>query len=227
MKRLKQAFECTIPVLLGYLFVGIAFSILMKEKGFSLWHSVFMSIFVYAGAMQFASIDLLANHAGIIQVAILTLFVNIRHIFYGLSLMKPFHSMKNEKLYFIHSLSDETYSLLCMNPDFDYKFMLLIGLLNHLYWIVGTLLGCLLSEFIFFDTTGIDFAMNALFIVVFIEQWKSTNNHIYSILGLLISFSCLLIFGKDQMVLTSMILILLSLFVYRKLEVNYENSCSK
>ena len=141
MKKLRKAFELTIPVMLGYLFVGIAFSILMKEKGFSLWHSVFMSIFVYAGAMQFASIDLLANNAGIIQVALLTLLVNIRHIFYGLSLMNPFHSMKNEKIYFIHSLSDETYSLLCMNPDFDYKFMLLIGLLNHFYWIIGTFIG--------------------------------------------------------------------------------------
>ena len=224
MKKLRKAFELTIPVMLGYLFVGIAFFFLLKEKGFSLWHSVFMSIFVYAGAMQFASIDLLANNAGIIQVALLTLLVNIRHIFYGLSLMNPFHSMKNEKIYFIHSLSDETYSLLCMNPDFDYKFMLLIGLLNHFYWIIGTFIGSLLSEFIFFDTTGIDFAMNALFIVVFIEQWKSTDNHIYSLFGLLISFVCLLLFGKDQMVLTSMILILLSLFVYRNWRFKYENS---
>ena len=227
MKQLKKAFELTIPVLLGYLFVGIAFAILMKEKGFSLWHSVFMSIFVYAGAMQFASIELLSTNAGIIQVVLLTLLVNIRHIFYGLSLMNPFHLMKKEKAYFIHSLSDETYSLLCMNPNFDYKFMLLIGVLNHSYWVLGTFIGSILSEFIFFDTKGIDFAMNALFIVVFIEQWQSTKNHIYSWMGLGISFTCLVIFGKNQMVLTSMILILLSLLAYRNWRAKYENSCKE
>lgn len=226
MNRLKKAFELTIPVMLGYLFVGIAFSILMKEKGFTWIHSLCMSVFVYAGAMQFAAIDLLSTNANILQVALLTLLVNIRHIFYGLSLMNPFHEMKKEKAYFIHSLSDETYSLLCMNSNYDYKFMLLIGLFNHIYWIIGTLIGSLLSEFIFFDTTGIDFAMNALFIVVFLEQWKSSDEHIYSIIGLLISFICLIVFGKDQMVITSMILILLSLLGWNRWRI-YENKSKK
>lgn len=213
----KKALQLTSPVFFGYIFVAIAFALLMKEKGMTIWHSLSMSIFVYAGAMQFAAIELIVSGVSLIQVAFMTLLVNIRHIFYGLSLMKPYREMKHEKVYFIHSLSDETYSLLCMNKEYDTKLMLMIGLLNQSYWVSGTLIGSLIGEVIAFDTTGIDFAMNALFLVVFIEQWQSSKEHVPALVGLFSTLLCLVIFGKENMVVMSMILILFSLFVYRRM----------
>ena len=221
-KIIKEAFIATIPIMLGYIFVAIAFSIVMKEKGFGMIYCLLMSVFVYAGAMQFAGIELLFSSANIIQVALMTLMVNIRHIFYGLSLMEEYKSLKKEKFYFIHMLSDETYSLLCMNKNKDKTYILLVGLFNHSYWVIGTIIGCILSELICFDTSGIDFAMNALFIVVFLEQILSSKDKIPSILGIVLTFICLLLFGKDNMVVTSMILILISLIFYRKKGDKYE-----
>ena len=167
----KKAFHLTIPIMMGYVFVAVAFSILMNEKGMPPLYSLLMSVFVYAGSMQFAAVELLSSAAGLLQVAFMTLMVNMRHIFYGLSLMEPYQKMGREKFYFIHTLSDETYSLLCTQDKNDRTLLLMIGLFNQLYWIMGTLIGSMLSEWLFFDTTGIDFAMNALFIVIFIEQW--------------------------------------------------------
>lgn len=214
----KRAFHLTIPVMMGYVFVAVAFSILMNEKGMSPLYSLLMSVFVYAGSMQFAAVELLCGGAGLFQAAFMTLMVNIRHIFYGLGLMEPYQKMKKEKFYFIHSLSDETYSLLCTQDKSDKTLLVLIGAFNQLYWVIGTLLGSLLSEWLFFDTTGIDFAMNALFIVIFIEQWQSSSRHLPAVLGVVLSLLCLIVFGKDQMVLMSMILILASLLALRKIE---------
>ena len=219
---LKESFLSTIPVMLGYIFVAIAFSIVMKEKGFGMSYCLLMSIFVYAGAMQFAGVELLAASANLFQVALLTLMVNIRHIFYGLSLMDEYKSMKLEKYYFIHSLSDETYSLLCMKKNINKSYILLVGLFNQSYWVIGTFIGCMISNVIPFDTTGIDFAMNALFIVVFLEQIQSSKDKIPSLLGILITLICLILFGKDSMIITSMILILISLLAYRKIGEKYE-----
>lgn len=217
-EKIKKAFHLTIPVMMGYVFVACAFSILMKEKGMNPLYSLLMSIFVYAGSMQFVAITLLSEKAGLVQAALMTLLVNIRHIFYGLSLMEAYQKMKKEKYYFIHTLSDETYSLLCTQDQKDPELLILIGAFNQFYWVAGTLLGSLLSEWLFFDTTGIDFAMNALFIVVFIEQWESCKWHLPSLLGVVLSLLSLFIFGKDQMVLMSMILILGSLLALSKMK---------
>lgn len=221
-KIIKQAFISTIPVMLGYIFVAIAYALVMKEKGFGITYCLLMSIFVYAGAMQFAGVELLYTSANLIQVAFMTLMINIRHIFYGLSLMDEYKQMKHEKYYFIHSLSDETYSLLCINKNNDKRYILLVGLFNQSYWVIGTLIGCILSKMIPFDTTGIDFAMNALFIVVFMEQFLSSKDKTPSMIGLMMSLICLFVFGKDNMVFTSMILILISLLAYRKIGEKYE-----
>ena len=215
---IKKAFQLTFPVMMGYIFVAIAFAVLMKEKGLSPLYSLLLSIFVYAGAMQFAAVELLSSGAGILSAAIMTLMVNIRHIFYGLSLIEPYKKMKKEKYYFIHSLSDETYSILCTQDKNDRPLLLLIGLFNQLYWIAGTLIGSWLSEYLFFDTTGIDFAMNALFLVIFVEQWQSVEHHFPATLGIVLSLVCLVVFGQNQMVIMSMILILASLLAYRKLK---------
>ena len=215
-KIIKQAFHLTIPIMLGYIFVAIAFSLVMQEKGYGLGYCLLMSIFVYAGSMQFAGIGLLVNQTNLIHVAMMTLMVNIRHIFYGLSLMEPYKKMKNEKFYFIHSLSDETYSLLCMHAHEDKKLLLCIGLLNQLYWVIGTILGCLIGQIIPFDTSGIEFAMNALFIVIFLEQFLSCEDHLPSFIGIIVSLICLLLFKADRLVFTSMFCILFSLIIYRK-----------
>lgn len=217
-KLLKKAFHLTIPIMLGYLFVAIAFSLVMQEKGYGIGYCLLMSIFVYAGSMQFAGIELLVNQTNLISVAIMTLMINIRHIFYGLSLMEPFKKMKLEKFYFIHSLSDETYSLLCMHTHEDKNLLLCIGLFNQMYWVIGTIFGCLIGHLITFDTSGIDFAMNALFIVIFLEQFLSCEDHLPSLMGILISLICLLLFKADGLVFTSMFCILFSLIIYRRVK---------
>ncbi|HAS74583.1 MAG TPA: branched-chain amino acid ABC transporter permease, partial [Clostridiales bacterium UBA8960] len=174
-KMIKIAWPLTIPVMLGYLSVGMAFGLLVVKSGIGLWLGVLMSFTVYAGAMQFVAIQILTSPISLIQVALMTLFVNIRHLFYGLSFIDAFKKFGWKKQYLIFGMTDETYSLLCSVADKESvdteSLYFAIAIMNQSYWIVGTLLGGLLAGVITFDTKGIDFAMTALFVVIFIEQW--------------------------------------------------------
>lgn len=196
-KTFKQAFVQTIPVLCGYLFLGIAFGVLLQQAGFGAPWAFFISLFVYAGSMQFVLVDLLAGGASLPRTALMTLMINFRHIFYGLSLIERFRGMGASKPYLIHALTDETYSLLCLNSSKDTSdekpLILCISLLNHCYWIAGSVIGGLLGAVIPFDTTGIDFAMTALFVVIFVEQWKESRCHLPALIGggcALVSLAC-------------------------------------
>lgn len=217
---IKTAFPYTVPVLLGYLSIGIAFGLLFQNAGYNYIWAFFISLFVYAGAMQFIAVSFFSGGLGLIQIAIMTLVVNFRHIFYGLSFLERFSKMGFNKWYMAFALTDETYSLLCgikppENVD-DKKFLLCVAFLNQFYWIAGSVIGALAGSMITFNTQGMDFAMTALFIVIFIDQWKLYRTHIPALSGILCSIAVLLAVGPGNLVIPSMVLIVLCLMLMRK-----------
>lgn len=215
VKALKAAFPVTIPVMMGYLFIGVAYGVLMAGKGNALIWTFLMSLFVYAGSMQFVAVNFFAGPLNWAAVVIMTLMVNVRHVFYGLSMLPKFRDMGKKKPYMIFSLTDETFSLLCsanvpegVNRNW---FLLFISLLDQLYWIVGSMLGGIAGSLIPFNTRGIDFAMTALFVVIFTEQWESSKEHLPAIVGVAVSIVCLILFGASNFILPSMMGIVLVL----------------
>ncbi len=217
---LKAAFPNTIPVMMGYLFLGFAFGVLLQTKGYSFIWAILMSLFIYAGSMQFVAINFFAGGISMLSMALMTLMVNIRHVFYGLAMLTKFKDTGKKKPYLIFSLTDETFSLLCSAkaPEGVNKnwFLFFISLLDQIYWIAGSALGGLLGSILPFNTKGIDFAMTALFVVIFVEQWKSNKNHVPALTGLVGSAVCLLIFGTSNFILPSMAVIVLVMTVFRK-----------
>lgn len=219
-KALRAALPCTLPVLMGYIFLGIAFGVLLAEKGFSPLWAFFMSVFIYAGSMQFVAISLLTAAFSPLSTFLMTIMVNARHLFYGLSMLTPFEKMGKLKPYMVFSLTDETYSLLCgikVPEGVDKKwFFFFISLFDQLYWIAGSCIGAMAGNLIPFDSTGIDFAMTALFLVIFVEQWESASTHLPALLGIGITLVCLLVFGADNFLLFSMAGILAALLLLKK-----------
>lgn len=219
-QAIKAAFPVTIPVLLGYLSIGIAFGLLFENAGYHFIWAFFMSLVVYAGAMQFIAVSFFYGGIGLIQIAVMTIVVNVRHIFYGLSFLDRFNGMGLKKWYMAFALTDETYSLLCgmkapSHVD-EKKFFLCVAMLNQSYWVLGSVIGSLAGSLITFDTTGMDFAMTALFIVIFIDQWKAYASHIPALIGLGCTIAALQMIGPDNLVIPSMILIVVALMLARK-----------
>lgn len=218
--NVRYAFRRSLPVMAGYVVLGTGFGILLETKGYSVWWALAMSAFIYAGSMQYVAIDLLAGGASLISAAVMTLMVNARHLFYGISMIDRYKETGKKKPYLIFSLTDETYSLVCSGdvPEGvnQKKYFFWVSLFNQCYWVAGSLLGALLGSFLNFNTAGIDFSMTALFLVVFIEQWKSTTNHLSALTGVGISIICLFIFGADQFLIPSMILITGFLALFRR-----------
>lgn len=210
MEELKFAFKRTIPILLGYITLGIAFGILLQQAGFGWLWALLISTIVYAGSMQFVMITFLDGGISLLSVILMTLSVNSRHMFYGISFIERFKSMGKARPYMIFSLTDETYSLLCgtrlPSSVNENKVTLLMSALDQSYWVIGSVLGNLLGNIIPFDTTGIDFAMTALFVVIFTEQWLSSDSHIPTYIGLFSGILCLVIFGPGNFILPSLIL---------------------
>ncbi|MDO4541913.1 MAG: AzlC family ABC transporter permease [Bacillota bacterium] len=223
----KVAFPHTIPVLLGYIFMGMAFGILLTSKGYSFVWAFFMALTMFAGTGQFVAINLLAPGMTLAQVFIMEIMVNARHVFYGLSLIDKFKNMGWRKAYMIFALTDETYALLTSAkapPGIgEKKFYFLIAILDQSYWIIGCTLGGLIGSLIHFDTTGIDFVMTALFIVIALDQWKEAKSHLPAITGLAGAFFCLLIFGPDSFLIPALLVILLAItFCRRPIEAKEE-----
>ena len=218
----KAAFPHTIPVLTGYLFIGIAFGVMFADKGYNFLWAGLMSLLVYAGSGQYLAVNFFDPSVSFLQVIFLTFMVNVRHIFYGLSLLDKFKVSGKKKPYMIFSLTDETYSLyfLTKTPlDVDEgKFLFALATLNQSYWIVGSMIGALAGTLIPFNSKGIDFAMTALFIVIFVEQWFEKKNRFPAIVGVVASLICLLIFGKDGFILPSMIVIMVILLSNHRTE---------
>lgn len=218
-KALKSAFPHTLPVLTGYLFIGMAFGILLSTKGYHFGWAILMSTFIFAGSMQFVTINLLASSFNMINVVFMTLMINARHLFYGLAMLDKFKNIGKKKPYMIFSLTDETFSLLCgVEPPKGIDegwFYLFIAILNHIYWIIGSAIGGIIGSVISINTQGIDFVMTALFVVIFMNQWEENKNHIPAIIGIIASFICLVIFGVNNFILPSMIIILIALTILR------------
>jgi len=216
-KTLRFAFLQSVPVLFGYLFLGTAFGILLQKAGYNFIWAFFTSLTVYAGSLQFVIVTFLSAGAALTTVALMTLFINSRHIFYGLSFIEKFKKTGKAYPYMVFSLTDETYSVLCSLkvPDDmnEGTVMFLIALLNQSYWIIGSVLGSLIGQMIPFDVTGIDFSMTALFVVIFLEQWKTSKTHLPALMGFACSIFFLLLLGPDKFLLPSLIttVLLLSL----------------
>ena len=208
-QTVRFAFYKTIPVLLGYLFLGLAFGLLLQEAGYSFWWALLSSGIVYAGSIQFVLVEFLNCGTGFLTVEVMTLLINSRHAFYGLSFVEKFRKMKTYP-YMIFSLTDETYSLLCSLkvPEGidEKKAMFLIALFDQLYWVTGSVLGAALGQVLPFDMTGIDFAMTALFVTIFVDQWREAKSHLPAIVGLCSAAVCLLIFGGSNFILPSLII---------------------
>ena len=223
-QTVRFAFYKTIPVLLGYLFLGLAFGLLLQEAGYSFWWALLSSGIVYAGSIQFVLVEFLSGGTGLLTVAVMTLLINSRHAFYGLSFVEKFRKMKTYP-YMIFSLTDETYSLLCSLkvPEGidEKKAMFLIALFDQLYWVAGSVLGAALGQVLPFDMTGIDFAMTALFVTIFVDQWREAKSHLPAIVGLCSAAVCLLIFGGSNFILPSLIITVGILMAQRgRLETN-------
>ena len=219
---LRRAFVATLPVMAGYVVLGTGFGILFQSKGYGLLWAAAMSLFVYAGSMQYLAVDLLTGGVSLIAAAVTTLMVNARHLFYGISMIDKYQNMGTCKPYLIFGLTDETYSLNCVDLPADITnpplYYFLVTVLDQSYWVLGTVIGSLLGQIIPFSTEGIDFSLTALFITVFVEQWKSTKDHVPAIIGLASSVVCLLIFGTGNFLIPTMVLITLCLTIYRKTE---------
>ena len=217
---LKKAFKDRLPILAGYLALGIGFGVLLHSKGYSFLWALLMSCTIYAGAGQYAAVDLLSGGASLITTAVMTLIINARHFFYGFSLLDKYKGTGKAKPYMIFALTDETYSLVCTAkiPEGidEKKYYLFISILDQLYWISGCTIGALLGTFIPFDSTGIDFAMTALFVVIFVEQWLDTKEHLPAILGAATTLVCLFIFGAQYFIIPSMAFIAVELVIFRK-----------
>ncbi|MDR1017667.1 MAG: AzlC family ABC transporter permease [Lachnospiraceae bacterium] len=216
----RRAFPYTIPVLTGYLFIGIAFGVMYSAKGYNFLWAILMSILVFAGSGQYLAVNFFVPGISFLHIIFMELLLNIRHMFYGISLLEKFHRAGKKRWYLIFGLTDETYSLLATTkvPDDvdEDKFLFAITLLNQSYWVLGSGIGALAGDIIPFPTEGIDFAMTALFVVIFVEQWLDKSNRRPAILGLIASFVSLQIFGGDRFVLPSMLIVIFFLFVGRK-----------
>ena len=219
-RALAAAFPITIPVMVGYLFLGVAFGVLLQKNGYGVFWAILMSAVIYAGSMQFLAINFLTPGVGVLSIIFMTLMVNIRHIFYGLSMLERFRGTGKKNPYLIFSLTDETFSLLCSaDPPQGVDrglFYFFISLLDQVYWVAGSALGGLAGALLSFNTKGIDFAMTALFVVIFVNQWRESKQHLPALCGLGLTALCLLVFGADNFLLPALLLILAALLLCRR-----------
>ena len=212
MKQIiRKVIPQTVPVMAGYICLGIAFGLLLQTLGYGPIWALAMSVFIYAGSAQFLALELIAAGATFDKVALLTFLLNFRHLFYGLSMIEKYRGTGKRKLYLIFGLTDETYALLTgyRTPDGinDKDYYLAVTLINQIYWVAGCVLGSVAGNIIPVDTTGIDFVMTALFAVLVVEQWKTNKNKIPAILGFVITIASLLLFGPDNFLIPALIVI--------------------
>ena len=218
---IKKAFTATIPVMTGYLVLAIGFGILLKTKGYGLGWAIAMSGFIYAGSMQYLAIDLLSGGASLIATALTTFMVNARHLFYGISMVDRYKDTGKKKPYLIFALTDETYSLVCSEESVKgieepKEYYFLVSLFNQTYWVVGSVIGSLLGNIIPFNVEGIDFALTALFVTIFVEQWLTAKAYFPALTGLFVSAIFLETWGADIFLIPSMVMIVVLLLLNRK-----------
>ena len=214
-KALKAAFPYTLPICTGFLALGIAYGIYMNKSGFSFIYPMLMSLFIFAGSMEIVTVSLLLSAFDPLSAFLLTIMVNARHLFYGISMLEKYKNLGIKKWYLIFGMCDESFSINCSvipPADVDHGwFMFFVTLLNHIYWVAGATIGGILGSCIKCSTKGIDFVLTALFVVIFLNQWEETGHHLPALVGLLSSAICLLFFGSDKFMIPAMILIVLIL----------------
>lgn len=210
-QAIRRVFLDTVPVMTGYLFLGFGFGILLDQNGFGLGWAVAMSLFIYAGSMQYVAVGLMTGGAGLLTTALTTLMVNARHLFYGISMVDTYRGAGAKKPYLIFALTDETYSLVSQGQVPQglsrHGYCLLVSIFNQCYWVAGSALGSLAGRLIPINYEGIDFVLTALFVTIFVEQCLSTQDHRPALVGLGASAVCLLIFGADLFLIPTMALI--------------------
>ncbi len=228
MSIYKRAFISTAPVFAGYLVLGMGSGIVLSSAGYGVVWAVFMSIFMYAGSGQYLAAELLASSASLLTTAVATLLVQARHMFYGISLLEKYKGAGFKKFYMIHALTDETYSLVTTTPLPDgvnrQKYYFLVSLFDHIYWILGNTIGALVGTYIDFNTKGVEFALTALFVSIFTDQWMTKQDRFSAVIGIFSTVICLIIFGSEKFLIPTMILIILLLVSTKKLRKGEENA---
>ena len=219
-KAFATAFPYTIPIFAGFWFLGITYGIYMNVSGFSFWYPMLMSITIFAGSIEFVTVNMLLGAFNPLQAFAMTLMINARHLFYGISMLDKFRGVGRKKFYLIFGMCDESFSInytADIPEDVDRGwFMFFVTLLNHFYWFSGATLGGIFGSLIHFDTEGPEFVMTAMFVVIFMEQWLKEKDHTSSVLGLVISVLCLIAFGADNFIIPAMLAILAVLSLLRR-----------
>ena len=220
-RALRAAFPKTLPILAGFLFLGFSYGMYMNVSGFSFLYPLFMSLLVFAGSVEFVAVSMLLGAFDPVQALLMTIMINARHLFYGISMLDKYRGVdRKKKPYLIFGLCDETFSInyTAVIPEGIDRgwFYFFVTLLNQIYWVGGATLGGLFGSVIPFETEGLDFVMTALFVVIFLDQWMKEKNHFSSLTGLAVSLICLLIFGSDHFMIPAMISILLLLTLLQK-----------
>lgn len=218
-KAFKAAWPQTIPIFTGFVFLGFSYGVLMRSQGFGVFFPILMSLTILAGSMEFATVSLLLGGFDPIKALLMTLMINGRHLFYGISMLEKYKNTGLKKLYLIFGLCDETFSInyTANVPEGvdEGWFMFFVTLLNHFYWVLGASLGAVFGSCLHFDFEGLEFVMTALFIVIFLEQWNKDDSHHSSIIGIVSAILCLLVFGSESFMIPTMIVILSVLLLLR------------
>lgn len=224
MQKIKKAALCafpyTIPIFAGFWFLGLTYGIYMNVSGFSFWYPMLMSLTIFAGSMEFVAVNLLLGAFNPLQAFAMTLMINARHLFYGISMLDKYRGTGLKKFYLIFGMCDESFSInytADVPEDVDKGwFMFFVTLYNHFYWFFGATLGGIFGSLLHFNTKGLDFVMTAMFVVIFIEQWLKEKNHSSALLGILLSLLCLIAFGGKNFMIPAMLSILGVLTIFRK-----------
>lgn len=218
IKIIKEAFYKTLPILAGYLVIGFGFGMLLRQSGYGLIWALAMSFFIYAGSMQYVGISLISAPASLLTTIFTTLIVNARHIFYSISMIKKYQKANKFRPYLIFALTDETYALIVSDTEKDskdYLHFFVLSLLNHSYWIIGTVLGSLFAKVLPFNVFGLEFSMTALFIAAFVQQWQDNKNKISAVVGIIITLISRIIFGSNVFLIPAMIGIIITLILFK------------
>ena len=219
LRALRAAFPHTVPILTGFLLLGMTYGVYVASLGFSWVYPTLMAMTIYAGSMEFVTANMLLGAFNPLQAFVMTLMVNARHLFYGLAMLDRFRGLGWKKLYLIFGMCDETFSVTCSTraPEGvdEGWFMTFVTLLDQLYWVMGAALGGLCGSLLTLNTEGLDFVMTAMFVVIFLDNWLKEENHTSSLLGLALPCACLVLFGAQSFILPSMAAILLALTALR------------
>lgn len=218
-KAFKAAFPHTIPIFAGFWFLGMTYGIYMNVSGFSFWYPMLMSLTIFAGSMEFVAVNLLLGAFDPLQALVMTLMINARHLFYGISMLDKYRGTGWKKIYLIFGMCDESFSINYtaeIPEDVDKGwFMFFVTLLNQFYWFFGATLGGIFGSLIHFSTEGLDFVMTAMFVVIFLEQWLKEKNHTSAVMGILLSLLCLAAFGANDFMIPAMLTIFVFLTLMR------------